>query len=130
MRTALEFSRYVNEQIREATESEVASFMNEFSQPMMEMIVSDDLNWKKGGLLSIIILMAADCKDQESVSPRATRYSNLLRKLNAGPDTIIQEVAARAIAMCALANQVSFELERFSLTELFSNFSYVTTAFQ
>ena len=107
VKTALEFSRYVNDQIREATESEVASFMNEFSQSMMEMIVSDDLNWKKGGLLSIIILMAADCKDQESVSPRATRYSNLLRKLNAGPDDVIQEVAARAIAMCALANQVN-----------------------
>jgi hypothetical protein len=72
---------------------------------MMEMIVSDDINWKKGGLLSIITLMAADCKDQESVSPRATRYSNLLRKLNTGPDTIIQEVAARAIGMCAIANQ-------------------------
>jgi hypothetical protein len=32
VKTALEFSKYVNDQIREATEPEVAAFMNEFSQ--------------------------------------------------------------------------------------------------
>lgn len=52
-KTAQELSLYVKSELREATPDEINNFLEEFNHHIFEMVSSNDVNEKKGGILAI-----------------------------------------------------------------------------
>lgn len=52
-KTAQELSSYVKSELRESTQEEINNFLDEFNHHIFEMVSSNDVNEKKGGILAI-----------------------------------------------------------------------------
>lgn len=53
LKTVKELSLYVKSELREATPDEINNFLDEFNHHIFEMVSSNDVNEKKGGILAI-----------------------------------------------------------------------------
>lgn len=53
LKTAKDLSIYVKSELREATPDEINNFLDEFNHHIFEMVSSNDVHEKKGGILAI-----------------------------------------------------------------------------
>lgn len=53
LKSAQELSLYVKSELREAAQDEITNFVEEFNHQIFEMLTSNDVNEKKGGILAI-----------------------------------------------------------------------------
>lgn len=65
LKTVKELSLYVKSELREATPDEINNFLDEFNHHIFEMVSSNDVNEKKGGILAISEYIS----DNESFEP-------------------------------------------------------------
>ena len=52
-KAARELNHYVTTELREVSENDLTTFMDEFNHHIFEMVSSPDVNEKKGGILAI-----------------------------------------------------------------------------
>lgn len=99
-RTFKELQRYVNTDLQEMNVEEIVSFMDSFSKHILDMISSNDVNDKKGGILAIIILVGVEVGNK---SIQCSRFANYLR--NQLPhDVELMELTAYAKGRVAVAS--------------------------
>ncbi|KAJ8676220.1 hypothetical protein QAD02_012006 [Eretmocerus hayati] len=112
---ARELCHYVKTELREATQEEITSFLDDFNHHIFEMVSSSDINEKKGGVLAIICLINADVGN---ISTRIIRFANYLRNLLPSNDVGVMELAAKTVGKLSLvsctftAEYVEFEVKR------------------
>ena len=54
------FLRYVSTELREISQEDLNTFLDDFNHYVFEMISSSDTNSKMGGILAIVVLINAD----------------------------------------------------------------------
>ncbi|KAJ8929828.1 hypothetical protein NQ314_017426 [Rhamnusium bicolor] len=114
-KTVKELSLYVKSELREATPDEINSFLDEFNHHIFEMVSSNDVNEKKGGIFAIICLIGADVGNMTS---RISRFANYLRNLLPSSDVAVMELVAKAMGHLAVVSgskaseYVEFEVKR------------------
>lgn len=62
LKTVKELSLYVKSELREASPDEINNFLDEFNHHIFEMVSSNDVNEKKGGILAISEYILNDSK--------------------------------------------------------------------
>ncbi|XP_041480411.1 serine/threonine-protein kinase mTOR-like [Lytechinus variegatus] len=113
-RAAKNLQHYVSTELREVSADERTSFMDDLNHHIFELVSSQDVNEKKGGILAIVSLIGIDGDN----ATRITRFANYLRNLLPSNDVIVMEMAAKAIGHLALAGgtftpeYVDFEVKR------------------
>lgn len=110
-----DLSLYVKSELREATADEINTFLDEFNHHIFEMVNSNDINEKKGGILAIVCLIGTDVGNMTS---RISRFANYLRNLLPSNDVVIMELVAKAMGHLAIVSgskaseYVEFEVKR------------------
>ncbi|XP_050511015.1 serine/threonine-protein kinase Tor [Diabrotica virgifera virgifera] len=110
-----DLSLYVKSELREATADEINNFLDEFNHHIFEMVNSNDVNEKKGGILAIVCLIGTDVGNMTS---RISRFANYLRNLLPNNDVGIMELVAKAMGHLAFVSgskaseYVEFEVKR------------------
>ncbi|XP_038044243.1 serine/threonine-protein kinase mTOR-like [Patiria miniata] len=113
-RTAKALQHYVTTELREVSQDERTSFMDELNHHIFELVSSQDVNEKKGGIMAIVSLISIDSDNAH----RITRFANYLRTLLPSSDVAVMEMAAKAIGRLAMAGgtftpeYVEFEVRR------------------
>ncbi|XP_071482072.1 serine/threonine-protein kinase mTOR-like [Diadema antillarum] len=113
-RAAKNLQHYVSTELREVSADERTSFMDELNHHIFELVSSQDVNEKKGGILAIVSLIGIDGDN----ATRIFRFANYLRNLLPSNDVVVMEMAAKAIGHLALAGgtftpeYVDFEVKR------------------
>ncbi|XP_018572076.1 serine/threonine-protein kinase Tor [Anoplophora glabripennis] len=114
-KTAQELSLYVKSELREATPDEINTFLEEFNHHIFEMVSSNDVNEKKGGILAILCLIGTDVGNMTN---RISRFANYLRNLLPSSDVGVMELVAKAMGHLAVVSgskaseYVEFEVKR------------------
>ncbi|CAH0563403.1 unnamed protein product [Brassicogethes aeneus] len=98
LKTVQELSLYAKSELREAPQDEIDQFMEEFNHQIFEMINSNDVNEKKGGILAIVCFIGAD---MDNMTTRITRFANYLRRLLPSNDIGVMELVARTTGLLA-----------------------------
>ncbi|KAK8751728.1 hypothetical protein OTU49_009992 [Cherax quadricarinatus] len=101
VKAACDLQRYVTTELREVSLDELVSFLDEFNHHIFEMVSSNDINEKKGGIYAIMSLVDVDI-GQTGV--RISRFANYLKNLVNSPDTGVMELTAKAVGRLALAS--------------------------
>ncbi|XP_064090862.1 serine/threonine-protein kinase mTOR-like [Macrobrachium nipponense] len=101
VKAACDLQRYVTTELREVSLDELISFLDEFNHHIFEMVSSNDVNEKKGGIYAIMSLVDVDV-GQTGV--RISRFANYLKNLVNSPDTGVTELTAKAVGRLALAS--------------------------
>ncbi|KAJ8946331.1 hypothetical protein NQ318_004221 [Aromia moschata] len=115
LKAVKELSVYVKSELREATPDEINGFLDEFNHHIFEMVSSNDVNEKKGGILAIMCLIGADVGNMTS---RISRFANYLRNLLPSSDVGVMELVAKAMGHLAFASgskaseYVEFEVKK------------------
>ncbi|XP_071805479.1 serine/threonine-protein kinase mTOR-like isoform X2 [Asterias amurensis] len=113
-KTAKNLQHYVTTELREMSQDERTSFMDELNHHIFELVSSQDVNEKKGGIMAIVSLISIDSDNAN----RITRFANYLRILLPSNDVAVMEMAAKAIGRLAMAGgtftpeYVEFEVRR------------------
>ncbi|XP_072945210.1 serine/threonine-protein kinase mTOR [Epargyreus clarus] len=114
-RTARELYHYAKTELREVPQEELTQFLDEFNHQIYEMVSSNDVHEKKGGVLAIVCLIGGDC---DTTKTRITRFANYLRNLLPSSDVGVMELAAKTVGRLATvsgvkrAEYVEFEVKR------------------
>lgn len=114
LNTARELQRYVSNELQEANIEDVAAFLDTFSKHILEMIASNDVNEKKGGVLAISIIVGVDTGNRSTL---CSRFANYLRSQTPS-DVDLMELTAYAIGKVAeasgqlTAHYVEYEAKR------------------
>ncbi|XP_074653906.1 serine/threonine-protein kinase mTOR-like [Tubulanus polymorphus] len=114
-RAANKLNHYVSTELREMSLEDLTLFMDEMNHQIFEMVSSQDLNDRKGGILAIVSLIGVDVGNS---STRISRFANYLRNLLPSNDTVVMEMASMAVGRLALASgtytseYVEFEAKR------------------
>ncbi|KAH1016334.1 serine/threonine-protein kinase Tor isoform X2 [Dendroctonus ponderosae] len=98
---AKELFVYVKNDLRDATPEQITVFLDEFNHHIFEMVSSNDINEKKGGILAIVCLIRADVV---YVATRISRFASYLRNLLVSNDITIMEMVAKTLASLALVS--------------------------
>ncbi|CAL4096084.1 unnamed protein product, partial [Meganyctiphanes norvegica] len=102
VKAAMDLQRYVTTELREQSLDEFLSFLDEFNHHIFEMISSNDINEKKGGIYAIMSLVDVDVGQK---GQRISRFANYLRNLfNSVMDIKVMELTAKAVGRLALAS--------------------------
>ncbi|XP_027228160.1 serine/threonine-protein kinase mTOR isoform X1 [Penaeus vannamei] len=101
VKAACDLQRYVTTELREVSLDELLTFLDEFNHHIFEMVSSNDINEKKGGIYAIMSLVDVDV-GQTGV--RISRFANYLKNLVNSPDTGVTELTAKAVGRLALAS--------------------------
>ncbi|KPJ18652.1 Serine/threonine-protein kinase mTOR [Papilio machaon] len=114
-KTARELYHYAKTELREVPQEELTQFLDEFNHQIFEMVSSNDVHEKKGGVLAIVCLIGGDC---DTTKTRITRFANYLRNLLPSSDVGVMELAAKTVGRLATvsgvkrAEYVEFEVKR------------------
>ncbi|XP_041981966.1 serine/threonine-protein kinase mTOR [Aricia agestis] len=114
-KTARELYHYAKTELREVPQEELTLFLDEFNHQLFEMVSSNDVHEKKGGVLAIVCLIGGDC---DTTKTRITRFANYLRNLLPSSDVGVMELAAKTVGRLATvsgvkrAEYVEFEVKR------------------
>jgi len=114
-KAARDLNHYVTTELREVSVDDLTVFMDDFNHYIFEMVSSPDANEKKGGILAIVSLIGVDVGN---TSTRNSRFANYLRNLLPSNDTVVMEMAGKAVGRLALASgtytaeYVEFEAKR------------------
>lgn len=114
-KAARDLCHYIKTELREASQDEITSFMDEFNHHIFEMVSGSDVNERKGGILAIVCLIGADVGN---INTRTIRFANYLRNLLPSNDVGVMELAAKTVGKLALvsgtytAEYVEFEVKR------------------
>lgn len=114
-KAAHDLSIYVKSELREATNDEINTFLDDFNHHIFEMVSSSDVNEKKGGILAIVCLIGADVGN---MTTRISRFANYLRNLLPSNDVGVMELVAKTMGRLALVSgskaseYVEFEVKR------------------
>ncbi|XP_050299177.1 serine/threonine-protein kinase Tor [Anthonomus grandis grandis] len=98
-RAVKELFMYVKNDLRDASPDEVNLFLDEFNHHIFDMVSSNDVNEKKGGILAIVCLIGADVVN---MTPRISRFAYYLRNLLTSNDVGVMELVAKTMASLAL----------------------------
>ncbi|KAJ0174518.1 hypothetical protein K1T71_009626 [Dendrolimus kikuchii] len=115
IKTARELYLYAKTELREVPQEELTQFLDEFNHQIYEMVSSNDVHEKKGGVLAIVCLIGGDC---DTTKTRITRFANYLRNLFPSSDVGVMELAAKTVGRLATvsgvkrAEYVEFEVKR------------------
>ncbi|KAL4707892.1 hypothetical protein ACJJTC_010327 [Scirpophaga incertulas] len=115
IKTARELYHYSKTELREVPQEELTQFLDEFNHQIFEMVSSNDVHEKKGGVLAIVCLIGGDC---DTTKTRITRFANYLRNLLPSSDVGVMELAAKTVGRLATvsgvkrAEYVEFEVKR------------------
>ncbi|KXJ19820.1 Serine/threonine-protein kinase mTOR [Exaiptasia diaphana] len=115
LQAAKDLQYYVSTELREASAEQLTSFMDDFNHHIFEMVSSSDANEKKGGIMAIVGLLGISGGGNAS---KMTRFANYLRNLLPSNDTMVMEMASKAMGLLALtggtftADYVEFEVKR------------------
>ncbi|XP_053611167.1 serine/threonine-protein kinase mTOR isoform X2 [Plodia interpunctella] len=115
IKTARELYHYAKTELREVPQEELTQFLDEFNHQIFEMVSSNDVHEKKGGVLAIVCLIGGDC---DTTKTRITRFANYLRNLLPSSDVGVMELAAKTVGRLAIvsgvkrAEYVDFEVKR------------------
>ncbi|XP_026321572.1 serine/threonine-protein kinase mTOR [Hyposmocoma kahamanoa] len=115
IKTARELYHYAKTELREVPQEELTQFLDEFNHQIFEMVSSNDVHEKKGGVLAIVCLIGGDC---DTTKTRITRFANYLRNLLPSSDVGVMELAAKTVGRLATvsgvkrAEYVEFEVKR------------------
>ncbi|XP_052755019.1 serine/threonine-protein kinase mTOR [Galleria mellonella] len=115
IKTARELYHYAKTELREVPQEELTQFLDEFNHQIFEMVSSNDVHEKKGGVLAIVCLIGGDC---DTTKTRITRFANYLRNLLPSSDVGVMELAAKTVGRLAIvsgvkrAEYVEFEVKR------------------
>ncbi|KAG7166823.1 Serine/threonine-protein kinase mTOR-like [Homarus americanus] len=101
VKAACDLQRYVTTELREVSLDELVSFLDEFNHHIFEMVSSNDINEKKGGIYAIMSLVDVDIGQ---TGLRISRFANYLKNLVNSPDTGVMELTAKAVGRLALAS--------------------------
>ncbi|XP_045500390.1 serine/threonine-protein kinase mTOR isoform X2 [Colias croceus] len=114
-KTARELYHFAKTELREVPQEELTQFLDEFNHQIFEMVSSNDVHEKKGGVLAIVCLIGGDC---DTTKTRITRFANYLRNLLPSSDAGVMELAAKTVGRLATvsgvkrAEYVEFEVKR------------------
>ncbi|XP_026495613.1 serine/threonine-protein kinase mTOR [Vanessa tameamea] len=114
-KTARELYHFAKTELREVPQEELTQFLDEFNHQIFEMVSSNDVHEKKGGVLAIVCLIGGDC---DTTKTRITRFANYLRNLLPSSDVGVMELAAKTVGRLATvsgvkrAEYVEFEVKR------------------
>ncbi|XP_065362288.1 serine/threonine-protein kinase mTor [Calliphora vicina] len=89
---------YVKTELREMSQEELVQFFEDFNDQIFSMVMSTDINEKKGGVLAIKCLVSGDVIN---TMKRITKYYNHLRDLLPCNDVSVMEIAARTLVKLA-----------------------------
>ncbi|XP_055916701.1 serine/threonine-protein kinase Tor [Eupeodes corollae] len=89
---------YVKTELREMSQEELVQFFDDFNHHIFELVLSTDINEKKGGVLAIKCLISGDVVN---TTTRISRYSTNLRNLLPSNDVSVMENAAEALVKLA-----------------------------
>ncbi|XP_013111288.1 serine/threonine-protein kinase Tor [Stomoxys calcitrans] len=89
---------YVKTELREMSQEELVQFFDDFNHQIFSMVMSTDINEKKGGVLAIKCLISGDVVN---TMKRITPYYNHLRDLLPCNDVSVMEIAARTLVKLA-----------------------------
>ncbi|CAG9112211.1 unnamed protein product [Plutella xylostella] len=115
IKTARELYHFAKTELREVPQEELTQFLDEFNHQIFEMVSSNDVHEKKGGVLAIVCLIGGDC---DTTKTRITRFANYLRNLLPSSDAGVMELAAKTVGRLATvsgvkrAEYVDFEVKR------------------
>ncbi|XP_013189748.2 serine/threonine-protein kinase mTOR [Amyelois transitella] len=115
IKTARELYHFAKTELREVPQEELTLFLDEFNHQIFEMVSSNDVHEKKGGVLAIVCLIGGDC---DTTKTRITRFANYLRNLLPSSDVGVMELAAKTVGRLAIvsgvkrAEYVDFEVKR------------------
>ncbi|XP_037955980.1 serine/threonine-protein kinase Tor [Teleopsis dalmanni] len=97
-KTAQDLFLYVKTELREMSQEELVQFFDDFNHQIFSMVMSADINEKKGGVLAIKCLISGDVVNtMKRISP----YYNHLRHLLPSNDVSVMEIAARTLVKLA-----------------------------
>ena len=109
------FFLQVTSELREATQEDVVSFVDDMNHQIFDMVSSSDVNEKKGGILAIVSLLGVDVGNTNA---RMSRFANYVRNLLPSQDVVVMKLAARAVGKLTQASgsytaeYVEFEVKR------------------
>ncbi|KAJ8979409.1 hypothetical protein NQ317_015841 [Molorchus minor] len=115
LKAVKELSHYVKSELREATPDEINNLLDEFNHHIFEMVSSNDVNEKKGGILAIICLIRSDVGN---ITSRISRFAHYLRNLLPSNDAVVMELVAKAMGQLAVVSgskaseYVEFEVKK------------------
>ncbi|KAI5638457.1 FAT domain-containing protein [Phthorimaea operculella] len=115
IKTARELYHFAKTELREVPQEELTQFLDEFNHHIFEMVSSNDVHEKKGGVLAIVCLIGGNC---DTTKTRITRFANYLRNLLPSSDVGVMELAAKTVGRLATvsgvkrAEYVEFEVKR------------------
>ncbi|XP_059807691.1 serine/threonine-protein kinase mTOR isoform X1 [Hypanus sabinus] len=113
-KAAKDLQHYVTTELREVNQEEVTSFYDELNHHIFELVSSSDVNERKGGILAIVSLIGVEGGN----ATRITRFANYLRNLLPSSDTVVMEMASKAVGRLSMAGDtftaeyVEFEVKR------------------
>ncbi|KAL9903155.1 serine/threonine-protein kinase Tor [Glossina fuscipes fuscipes] len=97
-KTAQDLFLYVKTELREMSQEELVHFFDDFNHQIFSMVMSSDINEKKGGVLAIKCMISGDVVN---TMKRITPYYNHLRDLLPCNDVSVMEIAARTLVKLA-----------------------------
>uniref|UniRef100_A0A0P4VNQ8 Serine/threonine-protein kinase TOR n=2 Tax=Scylla TaxID=6760 RepID=A0A0P4VNQ8_SCYOL len=101
VKAACDLQRYVTTELREVSVDALVAFLDAFNQHIFEMVTSNDINEKKGGIYAIMSLVDVDIGQ---TGHRISRFGNYLKNLTNSPDTGVVELTAKAVGRLALTS--------------------------
>ncbi|XP_060521647.1 serine/threonine-protein kinase mTor [Cylas formicarius] len=101
LKAAKDLSLYVKNDLREAAPEEINNFLDKFNHYIFEMVSSNDVNEKKGGILAIVCLIGVDVGN---MTTRISRFANYLRNLLPSHDVGVMELVAKTMGSLAMVS--------------------------
>ncbi|XP_029434781.1 serine/threonine-protein kinase mTOR isoform X2 [Rhinatrema bivittatum] len=113
-KAAKDLQHYVTTELREVSQEEATQFYDELNHHIFELVSSSDVSERKGGILAIVCLIGVEGGN----ATRIGRFANYLRNLLPSSDTVVMEMASKAMGRLAMAGDtftaeyVEFEVKR------------------
>uniref|UniRef100_A0A8C7T9D6 Serine/threonine-protein kinase TOR n=1 Tax=Oncorhynchus mykiss TaxID=8022 RepID=A0A8C7T9D6_ONCMY len=113
-KSAKDLQHYVTTELRELSQDEATTFYDELNHHIFELVSSSDVNEKKGGILAIVSLIGVEGGN----ATRISRFANYLRNLLPSSDSVVMEMASKAMGHLSMAGDtftaeyVEFEVKR------------------
>ncbi|CAM4714382.1 unnamed protein product [Leuciscus chuanchicus] len=113
-KAAKDLQHYVTTELRELSQDEATTFYDELNHHIFELVSSSDVNEKKGGILAIVSLIGVEGGN----ATRISRFANYLRNLLPSSDSVVMEMASKAMGHLSMAGDtftaeyVEFEVKR------------------
>ncbi|XP_076064565.1 serine/threonine-protein kinase Tor isoform X2 [Oratosquilla oratoria] len=101
IKAAWDLQRFVTTELREVSLDEHLAFLDEINRHIYDMVSSNDINEKKGGIYAIMSLVDIDVGQ---TGHRISRFANHLRSLFNSTDTGVLEMTAKAVGRLAMAS--------------------------